>query len=42
MVTVESPGDISGDDGWQGETERSKPALPRAGEKPETARAESS
>jgi len=42
MVTVESPGDIPGDDGRQRETERSKPALPGAGQKPETARAESS
>jgi len=36
MVAVEGPGEISGDEGRPAETERSKPALPGARQKPET------
>ena len=42
MVALEGPGKIPGDQGRQAATERSKPALPGAREKPETARARGS
>jgi hypothetical protein len=42
MVTLEGPGKIPGDQGRQAATERSKPTLPGAGEKPEAARARGS
>ena len=42
MVAMQGPGKIPGDPGGQAATERSKPALPGAGEKPENARAGSS
>ena len=42
MVALESPRDISGDGGVPTETERAKPALPGARQKPETTRARGS
>jgi hypothetical protein len=39
MVALEGAGKIPGDQGLQAATERSKPTLPGAREKPETARA---
>ena len=42
MVALEGPGKIPGDQGWQAATERSKPTLPGAGEKPEAPRARGS
>ena len=42
MVAVEGPATIPDDEGGQTETERPKPALPGAGQKPETTRARSS
>ena len=36
MVAVEGAGEIPGDEGGATETERSKPTLPGAGQKPET------
>src|SRR5712692_4569741 len=39
MVALESPREISGDDGGPTETERRKPTLPGAHQKPETTRA---
>jgi hypothetical protein len=42
MVALEGAGKIPGDQGLQAATERSKPALPGAGEKPETAGAKGS
>jgi hypothetical protein len=42
MVALEGAGKIPGDQGLQAATERSKPTLPGAREKPETARARGS
>src|ERR1022692_895355 len=42
MVAMEGPGKIPGDQGRQAATERSKSALPGAGEKPEAPRARGS
>jgi hypothetical protein len=42
MVALEGAGKISGNQGLQAATERSKPTLPGAREKPETARARGS
>jgi hypothetical protein len=42
MVALEGAGKIPGDEGLQAATERSKPTLPGAREKPETARARGS
>src|ERR1700674_4956778 len=42
MVALESPREISGDDGGPAETERAKPALPGARQKPETIKARGS
>lgn len=42
MVALEGAGKISGDQGLQAATERSKPTLPGAREKPETAKARGS
>ena len=42
MVALEGPGKIPGDQGRPAATQRSKPALPGAREKPETARARGS
>src|ERR1035438_10129038 len=42
MVALEGPGKIPGDQGRQAATERSKPALPGARQKPETGRARGS
>ena len=42
MVAMEGPGKIPGDQGRQAATERSKPTLPGAGEKPEARRARGS
>jgi hypothetical protein len=36
MVAVEGATDLPGDDGRPGETERSKPALSRAGAEPQS------
>jgi hypothetical protein len=36
MVAVEGPGEIPGENGGPTETQRPKPALPGAGQKPET------
>ena len=42
MVALEGAATIPGDEGRQAETERAKPALPGAREKPETTRARGS
>ena len=42
MVALESPREISGDDGGPAETERAKPTLPGARQKSETTRAKDS